>query len=210
MKNYLDRYLAGEVPLHPERLELPTDEELDAAEAAFDQFMADRESQTVAEDKPRGRVVRLWPWAAAASLFLIIGIGAVIKFKEPQKTKLIPAVAQKRPTAEEVKAVNPEEKTLPDTSQPKPQIKRRKAVAKTQRELPDTLGNGIWQRRENVVRAMQLLSECEADIRREEQEVRNAIIEATFRATPQPANVRLVTNEAGDCEVIETKTLVEI
>ena len=29
MKNYLDRYLAGEAPLHPERLELPTEEELD-------------------------------------------------------------------------------------------------------------------------------------------------------------------------------------
>lgn len=75
MKNYLDRYLAGEAPLHPERLELPTDEELDAAEAEFDRLMAERESQAVAEDKPRRRVVRLWPWAAAAaSLLLLIGV----------------------------------------------------------------------------------------------------------------------------------------
>ena len=78
MKNYLDRYLAGEAPLHPERLELPTDEELDAAEAEFDRLMAERESQNIAEEKPRGRVVRLWPWAAAASLLLLIGVGAML------------------------------------------------------------------------------------------------------------------------------------
>ena len=78
MNNYLDRYLAGEAPLHPERLELPTDEELDAAEAEFDQLMAERESQTIAEDKPRSRVVRLWSWAAAASVLLLIGVGAML------------------------------------------------------------------------------------------------------------------------------------
>jgi hypothetical protein len=79
MNNYLDRYLAGEAPQHPERLELPTDEELDAAEAEFDRLMAERESQTIAEEKPRGRVVRLWPWAAAAaSVLLLIGVGAML------------------------------------------------------------------------------------------------------------------------------------
>ena len=78
MNNYLDRYLAGEAPLHPERFELPTDEELDAAEAEFDQLMAERESQTIAEDKPRSRVVRLWSWAAAASVLLLIGVGAML------------------------------------------------------------------------------------------------------------------------------------
>lgn len=78
MKNYLDRYLAGEAPLHPERLELPTDEELDAAEAEFDRLMADHESKNVAEEKPLGRVVHLWPWAAAASLLLLIGVGAML------------------------------------------------------------------------------------------------------------------------------------
>ena len=77
-------------------------------------------------------------------------------------------------------------------------------------DLPDTLGTGIWQRRENVVRAMQILSECEADIRQEEQQIRNSIVEATFHATPQPKNAILVTTEAGDYEVIETRNIIEI
>ncbi len=77
-------------------------------------------------------------------------------------------------------------------------------------ELPDTLGDGIWQSERNVVRAMQMLGECEAVIRKNEQEMRNTIVRATFNATPQPANAVLVTNEAGDCEVIETKTIIEI
>ena len=90
MKNYLDRYLAGEAPLHPERLELPTDEELDAAEAEFDRLMAERESQTIAEEKPRGRVVRLWPWAAAASLLLLIGVGAMLlKDGQPPQQEIV-------------------------------------------------------------------------------------------------------------------------
>ena len=78
MKNYLDRYLAGETPLHPERLELPTEEELDAAEAEFDRIMAERESKTVADKKPHGKVVRLWPWDAAASVLLFVGVGAML------------------------------------------------------------------------------------------------------------------------------------
>ena len=58
--------------------------------------------------------------------------------------------------------------------------------------------------------AIQMLSECEETILREEQEMRNHIIQATFNAMPQPANAVLVTNEAGDYEVIETKTIIEI
>ena len=77
-------------------------------------------------------------------------------------------------------------------------------------EIPDTLGSGIWRSERNVAIAIQMLSECEETILREEQEMRNHIIQATFNATPQPANAVLVTNEAGDYEVIETKTIIEI
>ena len=76
--------------------------------------------------------------------------------------------------------------------------------------LPDTLGTGIWQRRENIETALRILGECEADIERSEQQVRNHIIETTFRATPQPANVILVSDENGDYEVQETKRVINI
>ena len=42
------------------------------------------------------------------------------------------------------------------------------------------------------------------------QEIRNNIIEVSFRATPQPANTILVTNEAGDYEVIENTNIIEL
>lgn len=77
-------------------------------------------------------------------------------------------------------------------------------------EIPDTLGSGIWRSERNVALALQMLNECETTILREEQEMRNHIIQATFKATPQPANAVLVTNESGDYEVIETKTIIEI
>lgn len=86
----------------------------------------------------------------------------------------------------------------------------RNAAVRRAKVIPDTLGDGIWRNRENVVLALQMLSECEQTIRREEQEVRNTVIEATFRAMPQPANVILVTTETGDCEVMETKNIIEI
>ena len=78
------------------------------------------------------------------------------------------------------------------------------------REIPDTLGNEIWQNPENVERAIRILADCETTILREEQEMRNMVIEATFRATAQPASAVLVTNEVGDYEVIETKRIIDI
>ena len=78
------------------------------------------------------------------------------------------------------------------------------------RVIATTLGNEIWHNPENVERAIRILADCKATIQREEQEMRNMVIVTTFRATPQPANAVLVTNETGDCEVIETKRIIEI
>ena len=81
----------------------------------------------------------------------------------------------------------------------------RKAIAQVSQQdiTADTLGSAIWQREENVVLALQLLSDCEQTIRHEEQELRNNIIRATFNATPQPAKARLLLNDNGDYMVVE-------
>ena len=57
-KTFLEQYLAGKAPLHADRLNLPSDEELDAAEAEFDEIVAAR--------KQPARHIPLWPWAIAA------------------------------------------------------------------------------------------------------------------------------------------------
>lgn len=107
MKNYLDRYLAGEAPLHPESLDLPTDEELDAAEAEFDRIMAERESQAVIEDKPSARIVRLWPWAAAASVLLLIGVGAMLLTNDLKPQEEIVAKIQENQLRDSVQKQEP-------------------------------------------------------------------------------------------------------
>ena len=56
-----ERYLNGELPLQTELTELPTDEELDAAEAEFDRIVAKR------KPLPR-RILRWWPMAATAAV----------------------------------------------------------------------------------------------------------------------------------------------
>ena len=159
---------------------------------------------------------RRWRWiAAAASLLLLIGIGTLLinepKQDEPTlaKTELPPApqISEVLPKPIETAVAITEEK-------PKTQQKRKKVVKpQTSRpEIPDTLGNGIWRSERNVMRAMQMLSECEAVIEKSEQKVCNAIVKATFDAVPQPANAVLVTNEAGDYYVSDTneQTIIEL
>ena len=91
--------------------------------------------------------------------------------------------------------------------------KRKRRVSNTTRSIPDTLGQNIWQSRENVERALQMLAECETTIMREEQTIRNNIVKATFDATPQPAAARLVICDNGDYVVVDdaaTPFIVEL
>lgn len=62
-EEWLEQYLAGEKPLHPGRLQLPSEKELDAAEAAFDAAVSRR--------KPSRRIP-LWPWAAAVAAAAVV------------------------------------------------------------------------------------------------------------------------------------------
>lgn len=173
-----------------------------------------------------------WGWmsAAAACLLLMIGIGVyhqLHKASQPiaqsgapdNKTECIRLSNRVHPIEQPGAPNQATECTqLNNRVHPTEQLSAPNRASATYRqkkrthptEIPDTLGNGIWRSERNVALAIQMLSECEATILREEQEMRNHIIQATFNATPQPANVVLVTNEAGDYEVIETKTIIEI
>ena len=173
-----------------------------------------------------------WGWmsAAAACLLIAIGVGVYYEFnKAPHSIAKLSAPDNKTECTQLSNRVHPiEQSSAPDEviectqssnrgAPTNPSGRTNRAIGAHQSsnrarstEISDTLGNGIWRSERNVAIAIQMLSECEETILREEQEMRNHIIQATFNATPQPANAVLVTNEAGDYEVIETKTIIEI
>lgn len=73
----LEQYLAGNAPLHPERLALPSEEELDAAEKEFDRF--------VAKQKQPACLIAFWPFAAAVAAVLV-----AVFLLRPAKSSVIP------------------------------------------------------------------------------------------------------------------------
>ena len=173
-----------------------------------------------------------WGWmsAAAACLLIAIGVGVYYEFnKAPHSIAKLSAPDNKTECTQLSNRVHPiEQSSAPDEVIECTQSSNRGAPIRQSgrtnqaigahqssnrarsTEISDTLGNGIWRSERNVAIAIQMLSECKETILREEQEMRNHIIQATFNATPQPAKAVLVTNEAGDYEVIETKTIIEI
>ena len=85
-----------------------------------------------------------------------------------------------------------------------------KLVAKQQ--YADTLGSHIFQSPENVLIAMKMLDECDAIYRNELQEVRNNVIDATFRVAPPSGSAILVKDMNGDLDVVdrEKKRIIEL
>ena len=144
--------------------------------------------------------------AAAACILLLAGIGMVTLREDVSTSEQ--DVADQRDGVPTSKMVVAEQRD--EVSMPKLRSQTSKKKFRKRNSLPDTLGTGIWQRRENIETALRILGECEADIERSEQQVRNHIIETTFRATPQPANVILVSDENGDYELLETKRVINI
>jgi hypothetical protein len=90
---------------------------------------------------------------------------------------------------------------------PAPRKHRRKAA----KEIPDTLGSSIWQSERNVLMALQVLSECEAVIEKEELAVRNALVETSYNTLPQPGT-QLVVCENGDYQIVASneQNIIEI
>ena len=174
----------------------------------------DMEQRVMRSLKPQATKRRwLYPLSAiavAASVLLLILLNIGKQKPEQQTPVVAEVVTEPQPIIpdEPVEHANPTKPIIPvkvaKTAAPKKQL--------AEAELPDTLGQGIFESEENVRLAVQMLSECEATIRREEQQVNNRIIKATFNALPQAENALLVTNENGDFEVIEVseQTAIEI
>ena len=227
----LDRYLAGDAPQHSERLELPSDDELNEAEAMFDQMVAEKQAETATEKK--SRIVRLWPWAAAACLFILIGISAMMLEDEPTALEDVVAMTDCGGEGNEPAKTFETPATPPDTTtapvapaeepaaRPAPlRFKHVKKLLAASENIPDTLGSDLWKSERNVMLALQMLSACEEAIQRGEQAARNKMLEAEYRSTvkgpfgdaeSQPA-IELVANENGDYEIIAAnqQNIIEI
>ena len=95
-------------------------------------------------------------------------------------------------------------------------LRKKKPVIETklvaQEQYADTLGSHIFQSPENVLIAMKMLEECDAIIRNEMQEVRNNVIDATFRVAPPSGSAILVKDMNGDLDVVdrEKKRIIEL
>ena len=95
----LEQYLSGNLPLHPERLVLPSEEELDAAEKEFDRF--------VAKQKQPARLIAFWPFVAAVAAVLVAVFllrstkSAVIPEEEMEQNETIVQVEQTEPPKQE-------------------------------------------------------------------------------------------------------------
>ena len=95
-------------------------------------------------------------------------------------------------------------------------LRKKKPVVETklvaQEQYADTLGSHIFQSPENVLIAVKMLEECDAIIRNEMQEVRNNVIDATFRVAPPSGSAILVKDMNGDLDVVdrEKKRIIEL
>ena len=97
----LEQYLAGNAPLHPDRLALPSEEELDAAEKEFDRFVAKR--------KQSARLIAFWPFAAAVAAVLVAAFllrptksSVIPEEKEEQEVTIVQAEQTEQPKQEEI------------------------------------------------------------------------------------------------------------
>ena len=153
---------------------------------------------------------RRWPrLAAVASVAAAVVVAALLLWP---KAEPAPALVAETGIVAPAVAKQPATTHVPvaaDLQVPKPAP--RKHRRKPAKEIPDTLGAGIWQSERNVLMALQVLSECEAVIEKEELAVRNALVETSYNTLPQPGT-QLVVCENGDYQIVASneQNIIEI
>lgn len=185
-------------------------------EKEFDQLMLSFKRQ---DEKHISYRKWLYPFASAiaASLLLLLTLHhqtekveqtvVAKQLVKEQMTQQLPSYEGENSHVEDSRSETSDQQSKSET---KKKQTRHHETRENEIPIPDTLGNGIWKSEENVLTALQMLADCETTIEREEQELRNEIIQVTFRTTPQPTGVRLVSNEAGDYEVIDPQTIINL
>ncbi len=163
--------------------------------------------KVMAEVQPRRR---RWPrLAAVASVAAAVVVAALLLWPKAEpapalvaETGIVASAVAKQPTATDIPVVA--DLQVPN---PAPRKHRRKPA----KEIPDTLGSSIWQSERNVLMALQVLSECEAVIEKEELAVRNALVETSYNTLPQPGT-QLVVCENGDYQIVASneQNIIEI
>ena len=163
--------------------------------------------KVMAEVQPRRR---RWPrLAAVASVAAAVVVAALLLWPKAEpapalvaETGIVAPAVAKQPAATHVPVVA--DLQVPN---PAPRKHRRKPA----KEIPDTLGSGIWQSERNVLMALQVLSECEAVIEKEERAVRNVLVETSYNTLPQPGT-QLVVCENGDYQIVASneQNIIEI
>lgn len=163
--------------------------------------------------------------AAAACLLLLLTRSLSIR----EQTKPAPVLEAKTKTITITETMTKTEEEAPVeeneaadllkcVARKKPRKKVRRKEPSIERELvaqeqyADTLGSHIFQSPENVLIAMKMLDECDAIYRNELQEVRNNVIDATFRVAPPSGSAILVKDMNGDLDVVdrEKKRIIEL
>lgn len=168
---------------------------------------ADFCDKVMAEVQPRRR---RWPrLAAVASVAAAVVVAALLLWP---KAEPVPALVAETGIVAPAVAKQPATTHVPvaadlQVPNPAPRKHRRKPA----KEIPDTLGAGIWQSERNVLMALQVLSECEAVIEKEELAVRNALVETSYNTLPQPGT-QLVVCENGDYQIVASneQNIIEI
>jgi superfamily II DNA helicase RecQ len=164
--------------------------------------------------------------SAAACLLLVLTHGlntheaveetktiAEVKTETKTETKTI---AKMEVIASEEKKESAEMQKSVVGKKPRKKVRKKEPAIETklvaQEQYADTLGNHIFQSPENVLIAMKMLEECDAVIRNEMQEVRNNVIDATFRVAPPSGSAILVKDISGDLDVVdrERQRIIEL